>query len=426
MADAVSGQGPFRREPAFELVAVGTASAPGVPLRSIRKAQRHVELDAHCAIAVLGTVIFHVYQYCNVGHLRSFGTPVYPVAESLDAMVTWLFVIAAFLLSRPIVGSIIDDPDPPVLVRPLLLRRAVGLLPAYFFAVSVVWFARQRSLPGDWRDLLEHLTFTQVFDEKRIFYTIGPAWAISVIVLLGIGTVLVGAGIARVARRTPSRDRRIVLLAVVVAAAASVSVAAKAYAFASGRRPATDGFTVWFGPIGNLDAFAAGLAVAVTVVARGDTRALKARTRLALRLAALAILAVAVATRRADVWSGVCFATVCAIAFACLVAAAVLGPAEDRWWRWPPRAPVLAVATISYSVYLWHEPLMLALSDTFGVVRQSPGAFPADTGVVLACSLVAGWLGHHLIERPARLLEPLLVSRRAPDDAAHTRKERLT
>ena len=47
-------------------------------------------------------------------------------------------------------------------------------------------------------------------------------------------------------------------------------------------------------------------------------------------LTGLAILCAAFATRQANTWPGVCFATFCAAGFGTLAAAATLGPVKDR------------------------------------------------------------------------------------------------
>ena len=351
----------------------------------------------------MAIVVFHVYQFCNVAHYLYLGTPAYTVLNSLDAMVPWFFVLTAFLLFEPIARSAIEG-GPAISARGFLVRRAIRILPVYYVAVGVVWFARQPSLPGDWRDLLEHLTFTQVFDEKRIFYTIGPAWSLSVEVFFYLALMLLGLGLPRACRRLRGRRQRIAVLASGTAALAAVSLAWKAWSFSIGHRPTTGAFTTWFGPLANFDSFAAGMAVAIIAAACGDRRPLGPRTRLALRLTALAILAAAFAFRQANAWPGVYFSTLCAVGFGALVAAAVLGSGRGRWERVLGCRPLLWLGTISYSIYLWHEPVLLALAGWHGLVRQAPGAFVPDTAVVVAVSILAGWLSYTLIERPTSQL----------------------
>jgi peptidoglycan/LPS O-acetylase OafA/YrhL len=402
----VPAGGPLRaqrlRRPSIP-AAMGPVVAPIGPVPVTRAAEHHEELDGHRGIAAVAVVVFHVYQFCNVGHFLYFGTPAYTLLNSLDAMVPWFFVLTAFLLFEPVARSAIEGRQ-PISARGFLTRRAVRLLPVYYVAVVVVWFSRQQTLPGDWRDLLEHLTFTQIFDEKRIFYTIGPAWSLSVEVFFYLALMILSVGLARVCRRLASRKQRISVLAASTAALAAVSVAWKTWSFSIEHRPTTGAFTTWFGPMANLDIFAVGMAIAVIAAALGDNRPLKPRSRLTLRLTALAILCGAFATRQANAWSGVYFTSLCAVGFGCLIAAAVLGAPEDRWGRALSCRPLLWLGAISYSIYLWHEPILLALAGWEGLVRQAPGALLPDTVIVVVVSILVGWLSYSLIERPTSQL----------------------
>ena len=392
-----------RAERSPPLTAIGSAAAPARPPVAAAAASRWPELNGHRGIAVAGIVVFNVYQFCNVDHFLYRGTLAYTVLNSLDAMVPWLFVLSAFLLFEPIARSAINAPH-MISVRGFLTRRAIRLLPLYYVAVAVVWFSRQQALPGDWRDLLEHLTFTQVFDEKRIFYTIGPAWAISVGVLFCLLVAVLAVGLRYACRRVTGRRHRIALLVAPILVLAAVSVAWKAWAFSGAHDPTTGAFTTWFGPLSNLDDFAIGMAVAVVIATRPDRGSFRPSARLMLRLIGLAIVCAAFATRQANTWTGVYFPTTCAIGFGCLVTAAALGP-PDRWSRALSRRPLLWLGTISYGMYVWHEPLMLALSHSHDLVRQSYGAFPADAVVIAALSILAGWVSYLLIQRPTGQLE---------------------
>jgi peptidoglycan/LPS O-acetylase OafA/YrhL len=382
---------------------MGSVVAPTKPFPAARNAERYEELDGHRGIASMAVVIFHVYQFCNVSHFLYYGTPAYTLLNSLDAMVPWFFVITAFVLFEPIARAAIEGRE-PISARGFLTRRALRLLPLYYVVVAVVWTCRQPALPGDWRDLIEHLTFTQVFDGKRIFYTDGPAWSLSVEVFFYLILISGAVGLAVLCRRLASKRQRIAVLAAGTAALGSVSLAWRAWSFAIGHQPTIGSFTTWFGPMANFDIFAIGMAVAVIVAAFGDSRPLGPRRRLALRGAALAILIMAFVIRQANTWAAVYFSTLCAVGFACLVAAAVLGPRQDRIGRALSRRPLLWLGSISYSVYLWHEPVLLALAGWRGLVRQTPGAFLPDTLIVLVVSILAGWLSYSVIERPTSQL----------------------
>ncbi len=95
--------------------------------------------------------------------------------------------------------------------RLFLFRRAIRIVPLYFLAVLVVWASRNPSLPGDWRDLVEHLTFTHVFDGDRIFYTLGPTWSLSLEIVFYLTLVAIGPLVVRPCGSVGTRGGRAVL-----------------------------------------------------------------------------------------------------------------------------------------------------------------------------------------------------------------------
>ena len=370
------------------------------PEASTRRAAVNIdELDAHRGIAVIGTVVFHVYQFSNTRSDLYLGTIGYTVLNSLDAMVPWFFVLTAFLLFEPIARAAIEG-GTGLPVRRFVARRAVRLLPAYWVSILVVWFFRQPTLPGDWRDLVEHLTFTQVFDEKRIFYTIGPAWSLSVEVMFYI--LLVGVAIAahRCCKHLAGRLPRIGVLGIAVGALTLIGAGWKTWAFYGDHRSTTGSFATWFGPVGNLDVFAIGMAAAVAVAASRGRSDAQPHTKTLLRICGVAVVALAFATRQANSFTGVYFSDLCAVGFSMLVAAAALRTPSRYWERAVCLRPLIFVGTISYSVYLWHEPMLLALRSWDGLVRQTPAAFVLNTIVVAIGAILVGWLGYVVIERP--------------------------
>ena len=84
-----------------------------------------------------------------------------------------LFLMSAYLLTLSYARAALDGTS-LLPAREFLFRRAVRIVPLYWIAVTTVWALRNPALPGDWRDLVEHLLFVQVFDRERIFYTLGP------------------------------------------------------------------------------------------------------------------------------------------------------------------------------------------------------------------------------------------------------------
>lgn len=403
-------------------VAFGPVHAPTAP-NPVRAGRHYRELDAYRGMAALCIVVFHVYQFCNVYHYLYLGTPAFVVLSSLDVGVPAFFVLSAFLVSLPIVRSLVDGRRATPF-RELLLSRAVRLLPVYYMAVLAVWFVRQARLPGDWRDLVEHLTFTQVFDGRRIFYTIGPAWSVSVAAFCYLLFPILGLVTALVFRRLTTRRGRVLFLAAGLTATGAVSVLWKAWSVYVRHRPTTGSFTTWFGPVAYLDVVVIGIAVALIAACAGDARRLSNGGRLALRLLGVAIIGTMFLVRKADTWSDAYFPDICAVGFGCIVAAAILGARTDRWSRTVGRQPLIWLGALSYSIYLWHEPVMLVLRDRTGLVRAAPEAFVQDAVVVLLVSVLIGWVSYSLIERPSGQLQALFRRDMAADIAVRGAEER--
>lgn len=402
----VSAVDPAYSPAASEIVVAGTGLAPEAPRPDI-EVEHYPELDIARGLAAVAFVLFTVYQFCNVDHYLYKGTPAYTILDSLDAAVPLFFVVTAFLLFRPIARAAIDG-TAAISIRSFLARRALRVLPVYYLAVILVWFSRQRGLPGDWRDLLEHLTFTQIFDEKRIFYTLGPGWAVSVAVFFYVLVIALSVGLMPVCRRLSSRRSRTAFLLSTIAILGSASLAWKAWNFSAGRRPADGAFTVWFGPLSALDVFAAGMTVAVLAAFFEGRRRSGPLTSVALGCVALVLLTGAFAARNGDGWSGVYFPTVCATGFAALIAGVIFAsPSGKRipgWSSTPIRRCLLSLGAISYSVFIWQEPVLLELRRFGGIVRQSPDVFVPDAFLVLLGSLVVGSISYLIVETPFRRL----------------------
>jgi len=134
--------------------------------------------------------------------------------HGLDAFVNLFFVLSAFLLALHYARSALAGiPSPSG--RAFVVRRAARIVPLYVVAILVVWALRNPVLPGDLTDLAEHLTFTQVYDQQRIFYTIGPAWSLAVEVQFYLALALAGVGACAVCARLEPRRRFPFLMAAI-------------------------------------------------------------------------------------------------------------------------------------------------------------------------------------------------------------------
>ena len=359
---------------------------------------RFPELQGQRGLAALAIVVFHAYQYDRSGPDGRYpleGSWAHPLLLGLDAMVGWFFVLSAFLLTLPYASALLAG-TPLSSAKDFLGRRAVRIVPLYLIATLVVWVSRNDSLPGEWRDLLEHLTFTQVYDDQRIFYTIGPAWSLAVEVQFYVVLALVGALLARTAARAATPIRRLAPLVVITALLAASSVG---WALVMADRPSDD-YSVWFGLPPKLILFALGMAAALVVATRPAV--LDLPVTWALRAAGTAVVLGTVLTidRPGSGPSEWLFHALTALGFALIVVAGALGPQRGPWHRVTAYGPLPWLGLVSYSLYLWHEPLLLHLAGNGWLPEQAASAFWPTLAILMPLGLLVAWASYWLIEYP--------------------------
>jgi peptidoglycan/LPS O-acetylase OafA/YrhL len=72
---------------------------------------------------------------------------------------------------------------------------------------------------------------------------------------------------------------------------------------------------------------------------------------------------------------------------------------------WVLGSPVLVyVGLISYSIYMWHEPILLGLGNRGFLIDKDPQFFPQNALVLVAVSIVVATVSYSVIERPATRL----------------------
>lgn len=371
---------------------------------------RFPELQGQRGLAALCIVVFHVYQYDRSGpDARSplEGTWAHPLVFGLDGMVDWFFVLSAFLLTLPYARALRDG-RPLTSARDFLGRRAVRIVPLYVVAVLVVWVSRNPTLPGEWRDLLEHLTFTQVYDPTRIFWTIGPAWSLAVEVQFYVLVAVLGALLTRTAARAATPARRLGPLVAAIGVLFAVSTAWWLVAGVVQDRPATD-FPVWFGLPAKLAVFATGMAAAVLVVVVPRTLGRAATWALRAGGAGGFLLTATVLVERETGSRDWLFHVLCGLAFAAVVLAGTLGRPAGRWHRVSAGGVLPWLGLVSYSLYLWHEPLLLHLAGNGLLPAPAPDAFLPTAALVVPLAVLAAWASYWVVEFPTSHLRVFLT-----------------
>lgn len=351
------------------------------------------DLDIFRGIGAICVVIFHAYQHNRGAEWVLQGTVFHDFLMDTDGFVSMFFVISGFLLALPYVKSIVDETRPAVPARSFLIRRLARILPIYYLAVLVMWGLSNPVLPGDWQDLLEHMTFTHVYDSTRIFYTDGPAWSLGDEMQFYLLLAVLGALGQEWCRRMVSRRARYAVMLSTIGVLIAISLAYKAMAQWVWHVPADD-YAVWFGPIARLDLFAVGLLLAVLA---GSGALLRSRpTRIGMVALGAGLILWAFTHRppddQPDVFTQPLVAVGCLLCFSAIVLSAAPAP---RWLRW---RPLVSVGLFSYSMYLWHEP-MLRMLDALHVIPDlgTVWGFLATAAMLVPLGLLVGWLGDRVV-----------------------------
>lgn len=358
------------------------------------------------AVAVIG---YHSWQHSGMTGMswwvggRFWQWLLITVAsDGVDAF----FVVTVFLAARGLVLAALGE-GPQLPVRQVLAHRAATLLPTYYVAVLLVWAISNPRLFGHWPDLLLHLTFTQVYSNAFIFWTLGPAWFIADAVHFYVLLAVLGGPIQWWCRRLAGRRAR---LAVVLGTASVLVALCWAYKLVMefGLHEPRTSWPTWFGPMSRLDLLAFGLVLAVISALRP---AISREVVRASYIVATALLVFAGVVCAPDIssWWGHSIAGVGAVCFLLPSVTARRVRDDDGAVRAVPATgrPAMGwaagLAPLTYGIYIWQEPVLRAL-DANGLLppASSHWAFPVTTVLVLAVTIGVAWLSFHLIETPGR------------------------
>lgn len=372
-----------------------------------RQPCRVARLDGIRAIAALSVALFHVWLY---RFERPRGERTELVDQVLFHTSTGLicfFVLSGFLLYGPFASAALGGRASVALV-PYLRRRAARIVPAYWVCgagcLALYAMVGYGSITPSAHELPVFALFLQNYDPSTMGRLNPVMWTLGVEVAFYALLPLVGW----LALRLGSRMRPQVLLVVALIA---VSPAWNVAGLARDWGPVLERALPAY-----LGAFGLGMLVALWAQWRRGREPLGPGATLALLAAGVGVVA-ADATWSENGWwlAGGLFGASwlgpsvqvallghlgSASGFALLIAAAAggSGPAVG-WLAWRPLA---AIGLVSYGVYLWHLPLLIALREA-GLL---PSHIAPRLLVVLAVTLPLAAASWRWVERP-------LMARRA-------------
>jgi peptidoglycan/LPS O-acetylase OafA/YrhL len=386
------------------------------------------------AVAAGSIVVVHTWGLAPGGPPRLHGFGVYFLDLSFG--VTLFFTLSGFLLYRPFANALVRGSERPSFAR-YLRNRALRILPAYWvillLSALVLRSVYVRGPAGE----LEHHSLTdpgllaraallvQDYQPSTLLTGIGPAWSLAVEVVFYLALPLLvllawklGANAARSSRRVAAALAPAALLLVVglVGKVAAAYVVPPDNAYAGYRADWHSVIERSFFCQADLFAFGMALAVARALWEQGKLR-LPSHWRLigvVLVLASYAITARISSTEHQLSYSF--YNTLMALACSLVLALVVLEPRPTRspLVRLLESRPLVAAGVISYSVFLWHGQLILALRDHGLMFAGASGLLP-NLAIVTTITAVLSALTYYLVEAPAVRLKVRTLGRRRPE-----------
>ena len=361
---------------------------------------RFPHFDGLRAIAAISVLLFHTIVF----------TDYFPgwqgaIVRQLAAGVAIFFVISGFLLYRPFVAARVSGRS-PIRLRDYARRRLLRIVPAYWFALTVltIW----PGLPGDVfsPDWWVYYGFAQDFQDTTLFNGLGTAWSLGTEVTFYAVLPLYAFVLSRPLFRRSIHS----LLFFELTALTLLSLGALAFrAVVSGSHPSL-AYTL----LGTFDWFAIGMALAVVSVFLAESgtrpRAIGLIDRYpSLCWAASASVLVSAAlywerTRDFNAYSGRPLHLLWGLIALFLVLPAAF---RGRDGGLPRRAlslrSVAWLGLVSYGIYLWHLPLVPKLGAVQDAMLGGASGLLATTLLfilVAAATISCAAISYYVVERP--------------------------
>ena len=367
------------------------------------------ELDGARAVAALGVFLFHAATGAT-----PLNKHVYRLTAILNSGVGIFFVLSGFLIYRPFCEANVEGLPVPDLAR-YLVRRVLRIYPAYLVCLVVWWRLGIVEIFGV-RGFLKHASLLDMYlapahrggaglevawtlQIEMTFYVLAPLFAIGVR-LLGTALRRVRAGVHQAVV-----EQAATVALVVVGIFAIPWHSPEAHTLARLMLP-------WMGELGT------GMALAVLVTASTrhgwarTTRGALSRVPMFVWMAGVVVMVVWLGLTTVNGWFCVFCMTPAqhvlqdrlTVPLAVLfVTPLVIGGPPGAIRRTLASRPFVWLGVVSYSFYLWHQPIIKAVPKRWYLLH-GPWASFATISLELGLSLVAAAVSFRFIERPGILL----------------------
>jgi peptidoglycan/LPS O-acetylase OafA/YrhL len=354
----------------------GLAAAGGALVQAGEN--RVARIESLRAVAALAVLVSHVFLYSRRFGPTSFDTWLHRSISGGGIFgVQLFFALSGFLIFRPFAERDYGQGG-PIDLRSYAWNRAVRILPLYWCAVAVLLVFTQDG--GSLTQWLRFTTLTQQFFADTAQTVDGVMWTLVVELHFYLLLPFLATALARVC----ARRRQRAAVALVLLGAASVAL------FRLGPDPEV----VWQHSLpATFYGFVPGMLLALLAVGWREQRPTWLRSHLG----------------RADLWLVAsipvwlaCFwdydwdAPLTAVAAFLTVGAVVLPLEPGRVVRALDWRPLALVGVASYSLYIWHVPIIEQL-----YLRPALTSFPALLAVATPLALVVAAVSYVLVEHPA-------------------------
>jgi peptidoglycan/LPS O-acetylase OafA/YrhL len=374
------------------------------------------------AIAAGSILIFHSWRYGSPDQSPPQFGPLTSILPHLSLGVILFFCLSGFLLYRPFAAAVLRATPGPS-IRVYLRNRMLRILPAYWvilFITGVVLNAallrdgpsetELGSLASQPATLAKNVALVHSYDPQTLLTGIGPAWSLVIEVAFYATLPLLAMLAVLLARKARTRRGRRLATLVGPLVLLALGLLGKVLAhFVRARSGvALSGWGAdWYSVLArsfltNADLFVFGMLLAVlhTDIEDGLLRLPRWwRYAAAAGAGVVALTAVGITSNTTGIGDAK-YDSLMTIPCGLLLAIVVLpDPTRPRHWLLDSR-PLVAVGLASYSLFLWHEPVVHWLRAQ-GLTLDGAGGFVVNL-VVLA--LVAGLLSsltYRYVEVPA-------------------------
>lgn len=383
-------------------------------------AQEIRALDGLRAVAAMSIVFYHALRTVNFQN-RTINQQTGNIYFYLSTGVHLFFVLSGFLLFLPYARALLQNRPLPSAAR-FYQRRAMRILPAYWVALTILaWLpTSEHTLPLGAGTIITHILMIHDMFPDFNRDLEGPFWTLAVEVQFYLLLPLLAVVLARVMGVSRSRGRLVggilLLLALALGVRALDMILAKEVPASVGNGLVSAFVQVTMGTQGKyLEVFCLGMLCSaiyvMTVEMDGFSRA-RQRSHAWLLLLLGAVVIVILALPHSQLGSvptmvvalgDLSNALFVGVGYSILLLAILWGSLSIRWAF--GLAPIRFIGHISYSLYLWHLPLLHAMIPIFAVV-------PVVMRVISAFGIA--YLSYQLVERP------FLKRRRHNEKSVHT------